>query len=111
MTPKAFRALALSLPGAHEEPHFERASFRVGKKIFATLTADGAEAMVHLGEPEQARSLIAARGATFFGYGGWTERHGALGVRLSRVNAELLRELLVDAWRRVAPKRAQTLLR
>ena len=37
MTPAALRPFALSLPEAHEAPHFERASFRVGKKIFATL--------------------------------------------------------------------------
>ena len=48
MTGAAFRKLALSLPEATEAPHFERASFRVGKKIFATMTADGDEAMVRV---------------------------------------------------------------
>jgi hypothetical protein len=33
MTAAAFRKLALSLPEASEAPHFDRASFRVGKKI------------------------------------------------------------------------------
>lgn len=33
----AFRKLALSFADAEELPHFERASFRVNKKIFATL--------------------------------------------------------------------------
>ena len=37
MTPAAFRKLALSMPGAHKAPHFERTSFRVGKRIFATM--------------------------------------------------------------------------
>ena len=31
-----FRKLALSFPEATEEPHFEKTSFRVKKKIFAT---------------------------------------------------------------------------
>lgn len=31
------RKLALAFEGANEEPHFERTSFRVNKKIFATL--------------------------------------------------------------------------
>ena len=64
MTSKAFRTLALSLPEAHEESHFERTLFRLG----------------------------------------------AVGVRLARVDAELMRELVTDAWRRAAPKRAQARL-
>lgn len=38
MTVAAFRKLALSFPGSEEIPHFERTSFRVNKKIFATLS-------------------------------------------------------------------------
>ena len=53
MTGKQFRALALSLPEAHEAPHFERTSFRVGKKIFATMTPDGTEAMVRVAPRER----------------------------------------------------------
>ena len=34
------RAIALSLPGAVEAPHFDYASFRVGGRIFATLPPD-----------------------------------------------------------------------
>ena len=37
VTVGTFRQMALSLPGAVELPHFDRASFRVNKKIFATL--------------------------------------------------------------------------
>ena len=32
-----FRKLALSFDEAVEQPHFEKPSFRVNKKIFATL--------------------------------------------------------------------------
>jgi predicted DNA-binding protein (MmcQ/YjbR family) len=34
---KKFRQIALSFPGTEELPHFEKTSFRVKKKIFATL--------------------------------------------------------------------------
>ncbi len=38
MTPQQFRDLALSFPGTEENPHFDRAAFKVIKKrIFATL--------------------------------------------------------------------------
>jgi hypothetical protein len=107
MTPKAFRTMALSLPGAHEEPHFERASFRVGKKIFATLTADGTEAMVPVAPRERVLALLKEYPGVFFGHGGWTQRMGALGVKLGKVDAALLRELVVDAWSRIVPKRGR----
>jgi len=34
---ETFRQLALSFPDAEELPHLEKASFRIRKKIFATL--------------------------------------------------------------------------
>jgi len=106
MTARVFRKLALSLPESHEEPHFDRASFRVGKKIFATLTAKGDEVMVRVAPPERLFALLGGRRDVFFDYGAWTARNGALGVRLARVPPGLMRELLVDSWRHVAPKRA-----
>ena len=106
MTPKAFRTLALSLPEALEAPHFERTSFRVGKKIFATMTANGTEAMVRVAPKERLQALLETHPGVFFGHGGWTERLGALGVRLAKADAELLGELLIGSWRSVASKRA-----
>lgn len=34
---ETFRELAMSFPNATEEPHFEKTSFRVNKKIFGTF--------------------------------------------------------------------------
>jgi hypothetical protein len=106
MTPDALRRCALSLPEAHEEPHFERTSFRVAKKIFATMTRDGSEAMVRVATPEGIEALLAAHPEAFFSYGTWTTRNGALGVRLAKADAKLMRDLVTDAWRSIAPKRA-----
>jgi hypothetical protein len=106
VTPKAFRQLALGLPDAHEEPHFERTSFRVGKKIFATMTSDGEEAMVRVSPPERLSLLLSAEPETFFSYGGWTTRNGSLGVRLRKVKANLMKDLITDSWKHVASKRA-----
>lgn len=106
MTPDALRRLALSLPEAHEAPHFERTSFRVGKKIFATMTADGREAMVRLESPDDVEGLLATHPGVFFSYGTWTIRNGALGVRLAKASAAMMRQLVVGAWKGVAPKRA-----
>ena len=106
MTPAALRRFALSLPEAHEAPHFERASFRVGKKIFATLTRAGDEAMVKLPSPDDVEGLLESQPETFFSYGTWTTRNGALGVRLNKVEAALMQQLVTEAWRGIAPKRA-----
>ena len=106
MTPEALRRFALSLPEAREEPHFERTSFRIGKKIFATMTRDGREAMVKVAEPDEVEALLSMQPAAFFSYGTWTTRNGALGVRLEEVNAALLRQLVTAAWKSVAPRRA-----
>jgi hypothetical protein len=104
MTPKALQRLALSLPDAHEEPHLERTSFRVGKKIFATMTPDGKEAMVRVA-PDAVDALLATYPDVFFSYGGWTVRNGSLGVRLAKVDSAMMSQLVTDSWRHSAPKR------
>ena len=106
MTAAQVRTLALSLPEASEAPHLDRASFRVGKKIFATMTADGAEAMVRVAPRPRLHALPKAQPEVFFSHGGWTERNGSLGVRLAGADAAELRALVVDSWRHVATKRA-----
>lgn len=104
MTPAAFRKLALSMPGAHEEPHFQRTSFRVGKKIFATMSPDGLEAMVPVHPLARCAELLASDAVVFIDYGGWTKRLGSLGMRLAKVDAKLIAVLVYDAWARIAPK-------
>ena len=111
MTPKQLERLALSLPEAHEAPHFERRSFRVGGKIFVTMTADGKEAMVRVTPKERLEMLLESEPDVFFSYGGWTTRNGSLGVRLAKVDAALMKELVTESWRRIAPKRAQAALK
>ncbi len=108
MTGQAFRKLALSMPEAHEEPHFHRTSFRIGKKIFATMVPDGSEAMVRVRPLKRIYDLLSEHPDLFFDYGAWTWRNGALGIRLQKADAKLLRDLVADAWRSVAPKRAAT---
>jgi hypothetical protein len=105
VTPKAFHRHALSFPEAHEEPHFERTSFREGKKIFATMSADGKEAMVRVDPPERCEALLSSKPGVFFSYGRWTTRNGSLGVRIHKVEARLMKALLTDSWKHVAPKR------
>ena len=47
------RQLTLSLPHAVEEPHFAKTSFRVKKKIFATMDLKSKRVVVKLSEIDQ----------------------------------------------------------
>ncbi len=103
MTPAALRRFALSLEGAHEEPHFDRTSFRFEKRIFATMVPDGSEAMVRV-PVESVAMWLESDPEVFFSYGKWTTNHGMLGVRLPKVPVALMKELLRDASQGVAAK-------
>ena len=48
-----FREIALSFPQTEELPHFEKTSFRINKKIFATLSPDKNRACIKLSESDQ----------------------------------------------------------
>jgi predicted DNA-binding protein (MmcQ/YjbR family) len=49
-----FRELALSFPGTEENPHFDRAAFKViNKRIFATLHEESGTANLKLSEVDQ----------------------------------------------------------
>jgi hypothetical protein len=106
MTASALRELALSLPGATERETWGHPTFRVADKIFASMFEgdDGAVATVKA-SPEEQAVLLASDPATF-GVASHVGRYGWTTVRLGRVDPDEMRELVVDAWRRTAPKRA-----
>lgn len=103
MTSRQFQQRALAFPEASEEPHFEKTSFRVRKKIFATLAPEKDEAVLKLPLVEQSLFTEASEGAVYpvpnrWGARGWTV------VLLKKVRRDLLEEALVCAYRTVAPK-------
>lgn len=109
MTSKQFQARAMSFPEVTEEPHFEKTSFRVRKKIFATLAPEKAEAVLKLPPAEQSIFTEASDGAIYpvpnrWGQQGWTV------VVLKKVKRELLDDALACAYRCVAPKSLGELL-
>jgi hypothetical protein len=97
------RKLALSLPGATEEPHFDKTSFRIGRKIFATVPpSDGT---LHVFVDEDETRACVAQDPKVFEELWWGKRLVGLRVSLPDADADQVRELLEDAWRRKAPKR------
>lgn len=104
MDAATFRNLALSFPESIEEPHWEKASFRVRKKIFATLSPDGKNVTLKLSLVDQ--SVFTEFDKTIiypvpnkWGKQGWTI------VDFTRINDEMLKDVLISAYCEVAPKK------
>ena len=99
------RRFALSLPETTEQPHFEKSSFRVREKIFATVPV-GEEAL-HVFVGEETAVLVAEdpvafeviRSARNIAVNDWVR------VNLAAADGARVCELLEDAWRCMAPKR------
>ncbi len=96
------RALALGLPEAVEQDHHGRPSFRVAGRIFATLW-DETHMNAMLDEPGIRTAVEAHPGTCQERW--WGKRLAAVQVDLKRADAELVEELLTDAWEHKAPPR------
>ncbi len=110
---------ALTLPETTASPSYGGApALRVNKKMFARLRGEMAEQtdeltgdpfgevlMVGVGDLGEKDALLAADQRAFFTVAHY-DGYPAVLVRLRFVDPVELRELLVDAWVRAAPKRA-----
>jgi hypothetical protein len=105
MTAAGFRKIALSLPEAVEGSHFGNADFRVGGKIFATLSLQSEGYGVLLLGPEQQAGMVEDAPEIFSPVpGGWGKK-GSTRVLLAKVPADIIKAALRTAWLRKAPKR------
>jgi hypothetical protein len=99
------RKFALSLPETTEEPHFEKSSFRVKRKIFATVPEGGKHLHICV-QPEEAEALLAEDPAAFQPIvWGQNLKTDWIRVNLGKTTAAQVKELLEDAWRLKAPAR------
>jgi hypothetical protein len=98
-----FRSLALALPQAIEAPHFEATSFRVNKKIFATLGEAAGRAVVKLTR-EQQEMMAAAEPKIFASVPSWG-KHGWTYLHLAHADSDIVKSALTTSWRNVAPKK------
>jgi hypothetical protein len=103
---EAARRFALSLPEVHEAPHFEASSFRVGKRIFCTVPPGGKTLHIKSSRDEVA-ALVAEEPAAYeVIIWGKREVSDWLRVHLAKADREQVEELLEEAWRSIATKRA-----
>ncbi len=99
-----FREFALSFPDVEEHPHFNIPSFRIRKKIFATLWEKENKAMLKLSLVSQ--SVFCSYDQTIF-YpvpGGWGKQ-GATFVNLRKVRKDMFKDALTTAYEEVAAKK------
>lgn len=99
-----FRKLAMSFPDATEEPHFEKTSFRINKKIFATFDEKNNRAVLKLNEIDQ--SVFCSSSEMIFypvpnkwGKQGWTI------VELSKVRPEMFEDALIRSYQNIISKK------
>jgi hypothetical protein len=103
VTSEDARRLLLALPGVEEGPCYGTPGWRVKKRFLARLKEDGETLVVKVGDEER-DILLAADPEIFFltpHYFGYP----TVLIRLPKIRKELLREVLLRAWRRIAPKR------
>jgi predicted DNA-binding protein (MmcQ/YjbR family) len=109
LTADTFCRIALSLPETVEDAHFENRSFKVSKKIFATLNEKENRATVKLSPSDQDLFCLADSTMVYpvpnkWGKLGWTH------INLQTVKPEMCTELLKVAYCQVAPKKYTALI-
>ena len=92
--------MALSFPEAEEQPHFEKASFRIKKKIFATLDEVHKKATLKFSASDQSVFCLVDQSAIYpvpnkWGKQGWTI------FELAKINSELMQDALHTAYKTI----------
>jgi hypothetical protein len=98
MTPNDFRRIALSMDGAAEGAHMGHPDFRVGGRIFATLSLGKEGYGVLLLTPEQQAGMVADAPEVFSPVPGGWGRMGSTRVFLKAAHPEILQSALRIAW-------------
>ena len=105
MTIQDIVAICMSFPEVTESPHFEKTSFRVGNKIFATLKNDDGLLVVKLSELDQSVFVDIGSGNITPVPGSWG-RKGWTQVFIQEIESrDLCYDLAKTAYKEVAPKK------
>jgi hypothetical protein len=103
-TIEGVRKLASTLPRAYEVLVRDRVKFRVGQIVFLAFARD--ETMMGFAFPKEDRdALIASEPHKFLMPKRSDQRFHWVVVRLDAIDDVEMRELVLDAWRMVVPKK------
>jgi hypothetical protein len=97
------RELVADLPRSYEVLVRDRVKFRVGRIVYLAFSRD--ESLMGFGFPKEERDALVASDPGKFVLPGTSDlRYNWAVVRLSEIDRDELRELVLDAWRMVVPK-------
>jgi predicted DNA-binding protein (MmcQ/YjbR family) len=105
-----FRKIALSFPEAKEEPHFEKISFRVKKKIFATYNIKENRACIKLSAIDQEVFSSTNKQIIFPVNNNWGKQGWTL-ILMKEVHKDVFKDALTTAYCEVAPVKLSNLVR
>lgn len=103
LTTELIKEMALSFPESIEQDHFGRPSFRVRKKIFATLWPVEMILVLKLNEIEQSVFSDIDRTAIYPVDGGWGKQ-GYTKFEYTKLNKSIIIDALTHSYCNVAPK-------
>jgi len=101
---ETMRQLALSFKDTEELPHFERTSFRVKKKIFATLDIKKELACLMLSPVNQSVFSAFDSSAIYPVPNLWGKK-GATYFELKKVRKDIFKDALTEAYKGIAEKK------
>jgi len=103
-TIEAVRELALGLPRTYEALVRDRVKFRVGRIVYLAFSRD--ESVMGFAFPKDEReALVRSEPEKFLMPSRSDLRYHWVEVRLAAIGDAEMRELVIDAWRMVVPKR------
>jgi hypothetical protein len=98
------RAVAEGLPRSYEVLVRGRVKFRVGRIVYVAFSRD--ETLMGFGFPKEERvALVESEPDKFLMPGKSDMRYNWVVVRLDAIDEDEMRELVLDAWRMVVPKK------
>jgi hypothetical protein len=101
---ESVRELALTLPRSYEALVRDRVKFRVGRIVYLAFSHD--ETIMGFAFPKDERTALVASDPLKFLMPSVSDlRYNWVAVRLAAIDDEEMRELVLDAWRMVVPKR------
>jgi hypothetical protein len=104
VTVEDVRSVAMRLPRTTEALVRDRVKFRVGRIVYLSFSRD--ETVMGFAFPKEEReALVASEPDKFMMPSRSDLRYHWVRVRLAAIDATEMRELVLDAWRMVVPKR------
>ena len=100
---ESLEKLAMTFPEVTVEPHFEKISFRVKKKIFTTFDGKHNRVTVKLSEADQ--DVFSLMSSSIYAVDNKWGKQGWTFVEMDDVSEEVLKDVITTAYCEVAPKK------